>query len=110
MDRNLSAFMICLCFVLGVLLLQFICYGEEVNSIIDSTEFTGGLGDIIGYGTAFISLFTAMFTISLPFANDPSIISTIIQIMIIIPFYGALIYILAPILLDIADLVIPDWL
>ena len=105
-DQNLTGFMICLCFVLGVMLCQLVFYGDEIGYIIEGANFTGGISDALAYLWAFVGIFTAMMSISLPFASDPSIYATVLQIIILVPFWGCMIYILLPIISKIAELII----
>lgn len=100
MDQNLTGFIVCICFVLGIFVLQYVFYGEEITYIIDNTSFTGGILDIVSYLWVVISIFTSMLLVSLP--GFP----LVLQVVILIPFWGAIIYIMIPILKGIADLII----
>ena len=100
LDQNLKALVVCICFVIGVFILEWVFYGEAIVSPINNAQFTGGILDVLTILWSFIYILFNMITLNLP--DFP----LVLRLVIMLPFWGAMIYIMLPILAKISELII----
>ena len=111
MESNLTSFIICLCFVTGVFFCQYVFYGTEINYLIDGSDFSNPEDEgyipfisevtrLVGWVflalQIFFSLLVFDFAVAMPIE---------IKMIILIPFWGALIYIMIPIILKTGEVI-----
>lgn len=90
-------------FIVGANLVAWAFFGSELGWIVNNNNFTGSITDAVTYLWSFVQILFGAMLYALPSqAGVPSIIS----IIILVPYYGALIYIIAPIIERIGNLII----
>ena len=111
MDNNITAWLVCLGFVIGVFFLQYVFYGDEISYIFQGADFVGS-GDagyipfisdaakFVGWAFLFIQVIFSMLTLDLATGMPMEV-----KIIFLIPFWGALGYLLTPIILKTGEVI-----
>lgn len=102
MDYNLRAFVVCLLFVISVNILAWVFYNDAVTSPFSNTSFIGGI-EALSFLWLFADIFLGMIWFTLPVSAD---FPLVLSVLILFPYYGAVLYMLAPILERIGTLII----